>query len=340
MKLPKIKFKFIKKRIIIFSIILVAVLAGFFFFGSRSKKEVATAIVQRGTVKEELILTGTVKAEKHAILSFPTSGKIVWVGVTEGQKVAKGQGLISLDKTVLNTIYQQSLNSYRNYQAAAESALDSVKDHAGDETFTQKATRTAAEVARDNAYDAMLAAKYNLDNATLLSPFAGIVSSLAFENPGINVSLADTIVEVIDPSSIYFEVDADQSEVTNIKQKQEVTIILDSFKDKEFKGVVSFVGLTPKSGETGAIYKVKVKFSDSKALDDSLKVGMTGDGRFILSQKENALYVPVKFVNSDKTGKFVNIGRPGGRVSVETGIEGEEVIEITKGVKEGDILYD
>lgn len=337
MKLFKIKFT--KKRIIVWSLILIAILGGFFFFRSRSAKGVATSVVQKGTVKEELILTGTVKAEKHARLSFPTSGKISWVGVTEGQKVNRGQGLASLDKTVLNTIYQQSLNNYRNYQAAAENTLDIVKDHSRDETFALKATRTAAEVARDNAYDAMIAAKYNLDNATILSPFAGIVSSLTFANPGINVSAIDMIVEIVDPASIYFEVDADQGDVTSIKIGQEVGIILDSFEDKEFKGSVTFVGLTPKINESGTIYKVKVKFSDISALTQ-VKVGMTGDAHFILSQKENALYAPIKFVNSDKSGKYVNVGSAKNRVNVETGIEGEEVIEITSGVKEGDTLYD
>ena len=200
--------RLIKKRFWVILAVIVVV-SGFLFFKGKSKVESDTAVVQKGTVKEELILTGAVKAEKHAMLSFPSSGKISWVGVTEGQKVNRGQGLVSLDKTVLNTVYQQSLNNYRNYQAAAENAVDSVKDHPKDESFAQKATRTSAEVARDNAYDAMIAAKYNLDNATLLSPFAGIVSSLSFANPGINISLADTVVEVVDPSSLYFEVDAE-----------------------------------------------------------------------------------------------------------------------------------
>jgi len=236
--------------------------------------------------------------------------------------------------------YQQSLNNYRNYQAAVENALDSVKDHSGDETFAQKATRTAAEVARDNAYDSMIAAKYNLNNATILSPFAGIISSLAFANPGINITANDAIVEVVDPNSVYFEVDADQGDVTNIKTGQEVTIILDSFEGQEFSGTVSFVGITPKIGETGTIYKVKVKFLDNKVIENGVKVGMTGDAKFTLRESKNTLYVPIQFVNSDKDGKYINVGRLKNRVDVETGVEGEEVVEIKSGAGEGDTLYD
>ena len=99
-------------------IIVVLVLGiGFFLIKGKSKKEVVTSKVERGTVSEELILTGSIKAEKHSLLVFPTYGKIAWVGVTEGQKVSKGQALISLDKTVLNTTYQQALNTYKDKHA-------------------------------------------------------------------------------------------------------------------------------------------------------------------------------------------------------------------------------
>lgn len=320
---------------------VVIALGGLFFFRGRGKKEVATAKVERGTVKEELILTGSIRAEKHSLLAFPTSGRIAWVGVTEGQKVYRGQGLASLDKTVLNAIYQQALNTYKDKQAAAEKVEDDVKDHAGDETFAQKATRTTAQVARDSAYDAVLAAEYSLRNATLTAPFTGIISSLPHPSPGVNVSAADTIVEIVNPATIYFEVDADQSEVKSIKDGQEVFVVLDSYSDKEFKGKVSFIAITPKSGETGTIYKVKVRF-DKETLGEVLpRIGMTGDAKFTLSQKEDVLFVPSKFVNSDIKGKYLKVGSSKNKTYLEIGLEGEERTEVLGDkIKEGDVVYD
>lgn len=325
-----------------FWVILIVFVVGivFFLIKGRSKKEIVTAKVQKGTVMEELILTGSIKAEKHSLLAFPASGKIAWVGVSEGQKVNKGQGLISLDKTILNTTYQQALNTYKDKQAAAEKAEDDVKNHSTDETLTQKSTRTTAQVARDSAWDSMLAAKYNLDNATILAPFAGIISSLPFSSPGVNVSLTDTMIEIVDPATIYFEVDADQSEVTTIKDGQDVVVVLDSYQDEEFKGKVSFIAYTPKAGESGTVYKIKVKF-DEGALGNNLpRIGMTGDAKFTLSEKANVLFAPPRFINSGKDGKFVNLGRNNNKVEVEVGIEGEDRVEIKSGVSEGDILYD
>ncbi|KKR55648.1 MAG: hypothetical protein UT93_C0020G0006 [Candidatus Woesebacteria bacterium GW2011_GWF1_40_24] len=67
---------------------------------------------------------------------------------------------------------------------------------------------------------------------------------------------------------------------------------------------------------------------------------MTGDAKFILSQSENALYVPSRFVNADKDGKYVYLGSKENKVYIKTGVEGEENIEILEGVSEGDVLYD
>lgn len=328
------------KKFWIILVILAIIAGGFVLIKEKNSKNLDSVTVQKGTVKEELILTGSVNAEKYAKLMFPTYGKIAWVGVTEGQEVKKGQALTSLDKTTLNTAYQQALNNYRNYQAAAESALDSVKNHSNDETFTQKATRTAAEVNRDNAYDAVKAAQYNLANATIYAPFAGIISALPFTSPGVNVSLADVQVEIVDPATIYFDVGADQSEVISLVKGQDAVIVLDSYQDKEIIGKISFISFTPKAGEAGAVYRVKVGFAEGALGNLIPRIGMTGDAKFILSKKDDVLFVPSKFVNSDKEGKYVYLGKPGNKVRVKVGIEGEDSVEITSGVSEGDILYD
>ena len=320
--------------------IVVLLVLGFFLIGGKNKGKSQTTTVQKGEIKEELVLTGTVQADKHVVLYFPTGGKIAWVSVKEGDWVVKGQALTSLDKTILNSSYMQALNNYRNYQAAAESALDTVKDHSSDESFAQKATRTAAEVARDNAYDAVRAAEYNLANATLYAPFEGFITSLPFPNPGVNVNFTDAQVELLDPESIYFEVEADQSEVTSINKDMTVSIVLDSFRGKVVSGKVSFVSFAPEANQTSTIYKVKVAL-DKESLGDLIpRIGMSGDASFIVSQESDAFIVPTRFVNTDTDGKDVTLGKMGNKIKVETGIESEDSIEIISGVNEGDVLFD
>jgi len=263
------------------------------------------------------------------------------VVVEEGDEVKKGQALSKLDTTTLNTTFQSARATLRAAEATLENVHDQVKDNDDDENFSEKDTRTTAEVTKDKAYEAYVAAEYNLRNATILSPFGGIVTYLAHPFSGVNVLFSETQVEVINPETIYFDVSADQTEVADIKVGQKVIIILDSLSDKEIQGTVEFVSYTPKSGEVGTVYKIKLRFDDIDYNTDVYRIGMTGDAKFILSENENVLYLPPKFVNSDKSGKYIRKGKENNKVYIEVGLEGEERIEIISDeIKEGDVIYD
>jgi RND family efflux transporter MFP subunit len=342
MKVKKKTFikRFFRKRNIIVGIILLLILGIFTKgFGLIKPKGTETYTVSKQTVKEEIVISGEIWADKYSSMSFGTSGKLGWVGVKEGQKVYRGQTLVSLDKKVLNSALEIAESNLRSAEANAQYVLDTVKDHSADETYLQKTTRTTAEVARDNAYEALKVAQENMVNSTLYAPFAGIVASLTSTAPGVNVTYADKIVEVIDPTTMYFEVVADQTEITKLSEDTLVEIILDSYPDEIVKGKVTFLGIAPQIGASGAVYKVKIAFANQPDLS-KVRVGMTGDVRFLIDQKEDVLAVPARYISSDKKGKFVLIGNPKNKVYVEVGMEGEELTEIIGNVKEGDILFD
>lgn len=337
--------KTLKRKIIRISLALsffiIGTIIGINIFQSRKKELAAEKFeVKRGTVSQDLVLSGQIKAEEDAKLFFPTSGKLAWIGVKEGDLVRKGQALASLDKTPLAAAYQQALNNIRLYEANLEATYDSLQGKDTTETFAQKATRTSSEVAKDNAYDALRIAKYNLDNATLIAPFSGIVTYVAHPYPLVNIPVGELQVEIINPETIYFEATADQDEIIKIKKDENVEIVLDSFPDKKIVGKISFVSLTPSIEEQGAVYKIKVKLENKEELKDTVKIGMTGDLRISLAKKENVLYAPSAFIKADNKGKYVHVGSIKNKTYIKTGLEGEEFTEIEEGLKEGEILYD
>ena len=59
---------------------LLAILA--FILTRGNKPSGISVVVQKGPVVEELVLSGQVKAVRHAILYFPTSGKISWRNIS------------------------------------------------------------------------------------------------------------------------------------------------------------------------------------------------------------------------------------------------------------------
>jgi len=327
-----------KKLLGIIAVLAVAFLIVRNIVARRAKVE--TTQVNKGEVVEELVLSGAVSADEYTQLSFGTSGKISWVGVEEGQEVNRGQGLAKLDTTNLNADYQRALSDLRSAEASLSKVYDDIKGHSSDETFTQKETRTTSEVTKDKAYESVTKAKRDLDNATLIAPFAGIVTFVANPFSGVNTLASQTQVELINPETIYFDVSADQSEVVDLSLGQKVKIVLDSYAISEYEGEVFFISFTPKSGEVGTVYKVKVKFVGTNLDVGKFRIGMGGDARFVISKKDEVLWIPPKFINSDPKGKYVKKGKKNNKTYVGTGIEAEDRIEITSGVEEGDVLYD
>jgi RND family efflux transporter MFP subunit len=337
------KAPFYKKRKFWIATISIFAVVIFFYYKILSSRngKVQTSKIEKGTVSEELVLSGDINADEYANLTFPTSGEISWVGVKEGDEVKAGQSLLKLDTTVLNSAFQQAKATLRAAEATVQNIYDQVQDHSSDETFAQRDVRTAAEAAKDRAYESYIAALYNLNNSTLTAPFAGIISFLAHPYPGVNVIFSETQVEIINPDTIYFDVTADQSDVINLYLSQEVLITLDSLPEEKINGEVAFIGYTPKLGEAGTVYKVKVDIKKDGFENKNVRIGMSGDASFIIKEKSDVLYVPPKFINADTKGKYLKVGNADNRVYIDVGIEGEERVEIiSEKVKEGDTIFD
>lgn len=327
-----------RKRLLVLVLVIVGI--GWFYYGRQQnqKNGYEEAVVQKGLVRQELVLTGEINALEYANLSFETSGKLAQVAVTEGQRVNKGALLGRLDTTTLYAAYQQAQYNLRNAEASLNNVYDKLQGHEADESFTQIETRTAAEVMRDNAYQALVIAQRNLAGATLYAPFSGIVTNIANPFNGMFVLASQPQFEVINPETIYFSVAADQAEVTSIKDGQKVQITLDSFPDKEIFGVVEKVDFAPDSSEVGVVYNVRVRMDDS-GID--YRLGMTGDAVFALDQKDEALYVPSGFIKSDKEGQYLLLDKGAKKVYVELGLEGVEEVEIISDeIQEGQVIYD
>lgn len=93
-----------KKKILIISAILGLLLVlGIIFVLSRNngKKVYETITVERGDLRQEVDVTGTVSAVASADLAFETSGKVTGVSVKIGDAVSAGATLVTLDQSAL-----------------------------------------------------------------------------------------------------------------------------------------------------------------------------------------------------------------------------------------------
>ncbi|MEK7169376.1 MAG: efflux RND transporter periplasmic adaptor subunit [Patescibacteria group bacterium] len=76
---------------------IVIVIAVFLVFSGKSKSPFETARVVRGSVSEEVSVTGKVKPAKNVDLAFEKSGRIAAVNAQVGDRVYIGESVIALD---------------------------------------------------------------------------------------------------------------------------------------------------------------------------------------------------------------------------------------------------
>lgn len=322
-------------------ILLIVIVLIWRLFFSKSKATIYPSIqVTRGDLLETISTTGRVKADQYANLTFPTGGKLAWINVKKGDMVKKGQAIAGLDTVVLNAAYQQAMNNYRNYQAAADSTLDSLKNHSGDETFAQKATRTAAEVARDNAYDAMMAAAQNLKFANIYSPFDGVVAEANPTFPGAFVTATSPAnYIVVNPKTTYFESEISETDLPKVKIGQKVKIKLDAYPDEEINGEINNIGVLAFTSSTGGnAYSLRINLPEN--IEFKYKVGMEGDVSIILETITGVLKVPTTALVNEEEKNYVWVYASGkvNKKEVVIGGNSNEETEIKSGISENETV--
>lgn len=334
---------FLKKRwyflVIIF---LVFVLV----FTQRQIKKTGTEeklIVKKRSLKEVLTLSGEIDAEEKVVLKFQTSGRLAWVGVKEGDYVKKYQTIASLDQRELKNRMNKYLNSYAKQRNTFEQGKDDyikVRDFG----LSQEIRDQAKRILENNQYDlnnAVLDVEYqnlSLEYANLWTPIEGIVTRVTTPYAGVNITPSQAEFEIINPKTLYFSATADQTEVVSLKEGQQGKIILDAYPDEEIDGKIYWISFSPKSGETGTVYELKIKFDFKKPL----KLKMSGDINFVIKEKNDVIAIPQTYVKKDKKGDYVNLSK-NGRV-IKRYIKKEEEIDgqiiIKSGLNEGEIIYD
>lgn len=334
MKIPHI-LKLSKKRIIILAVILLAAILSFNFLSRPKNKALQFARVTRQDIKSTVSASGTLTGKNVADLKFKSSGKLAFINVKAGDKVFAYQTIAGLDTKLLEIDLQQARNTLRDKQAAAEKVEDDVKDHSKDETFTQKATRSTAQVARDNAYDEVKAAEKALQDAYIYTPISGIVTQAPFVS-GQNVSISDVIAQVVDFSQIYFDTDIDEADIAKISPGQKAQVTLDAYHVKTLEGEVDQIIPQTKTTSSGAtVVKVRIKLSDP---DITPINGLSGQAGIILSQAKNALTIPIEALGENNM-VIVQNEKGQQKVKVLPGIQSDTDVEIKMGLQEGDKIW-
>lgn len=339
--------KFLKKRW--YLILLVVLIAGFIFYKNSSsaaaKNKVDKYIIKRENLKEILTLSGEIDASEKATLKFQTSGRLSWVGVKEGDYVNKYQTLASLDQRDIKNRLQKYLNTY----SIGRNTFEQTKIDNWNEQFdlSENIRKDAERTLKNNQFsleNTVLDVEYqnlSLEYASLWTPIEGIVTHVAVPFAGVNVTPAGADFEVVNPKTIFFLVAAEQGDVINLREGDIGEISFDAYPEKKFKASINYISFSPKEGETGTVYELRLNLDD-EAMRLPLKLAMSGDVDFVVKQEYEVLSAPSSFVKKDSKGNYVYIGSPDKKVKkyIDIGTEIDGKYIITSGLNEKEVIYD
>lgn len=334
---------FVKKRWYVLLILLIGV--GFYLYQQKTaeakKAKESTYVIKRQDLEETLSLSGKIDADEHVILRFPISGKLVWLGAKEGERVKKYQGLASLDQREVQKKMQKSLNDFSKERYDFDQSQDD-NQRVGDQPVREAgdAMKRLLEKAQYDLNNSILDVEIQdlaKEYSYLYTPIEGILVRSDIQYSGVNITPSGAEFEVINPQTIYFAATADQTDVIKLTEGINGTIIFDSYPDNTYKGEITRIGYTPLAGETGTVYEVKIKIAD-QGNEYKYKIGMTGDVEFSIGKKTNVVTVPSTYVKSEGEKKYVwkLVNGKNEKTYIKIGLEANGDYEVLSGIQMGD----
>ena len=366
-----------KKKIFIIGGIIaflsVFVLANVFRDDVKALK-VETELVSLRTVIQKVNASGTIQPETEVKISAESTAFIDSITVKEGDRVYKGQHLISLDRKRILSNYNSASSSVRSAQARLKQELASKKrvesmyeqNLASDQEL--EAVQASFEIANSQLEQAKAnldSRKDELDKARIMSPQDGIVTRIYKEVGEMAVGgmfQADNLMIIADLSRMEVIIDVNENDVVSVSIGDTTEIEIDAFTDTLFYGVVSEIAHMSEVAGMGSQqqvtnFQVKVRMLN---VPKGTRPGMSATADIITEKKENILSIPIQsltarkdsdemvFLVSDKMlakegdeSKFSDKKVKKGMkfvhsTPVKVGISSETHYEIKSGIREGD----
>jgi len=129
----------------------------------------------------------------------------------------------------------------------------------------------------------------------------------------------------------------DETDLAQIQLSQAASIVLDAYPDNEFEARVSHIAFDSKTVNNVTTYEVNVLPTNTPKY---MRSGMTANVTFYFMQKSDILILPIRAIQEEQGKKYVVVSGPKGeaRREITTDLSDGKTVEITSGLKEGEIV--
>jgi HlyD family secretion protein len=367
-----------KKRIfIIFAVILI--LAVIIFLNFQSQREKALKVTVEKIKKRDLTsivsASGEVKPKKSVNISAHISGRIVKIGVEEGQRVKEDDFLLKLDSTQHEANANRDRAVIRTFQAELIKAnaqlkkdksfyerqkkLHNEKLISGEQLEAAKTTHEISEASHEAILYQIRQAQASLESSLDMlsktvynSPIDGIITSLRVEEGEIAMigtmnNPGTVLMTIADLSVMEVEIEVDETDVIGLSLGQKADVRIDALPDHVIQGKVTEIGSSALQKvvamEESRDFKVVITLESPPK---SLKPGLSASADIITAERQDVLAIPISSLvlkekeneedkGEQEEGVYIIKDSRAKFQAVKKGIMGELMVEIISGLEDG-----
>lgn len=285
------------------------------------KPKVTTEVVHVEKVDQISVFTGNVEGYAVNNITPQSSRRISRLLVDVGDHVKEGQVVAEMDESSLA-------------QAKSQLATDKAAFERADELYKFGGESKATWEAAKNTYELSLSSYENLlENTTLCSPIAGVVTARNYDNGDMVGSEPIFVIQQIRPVKII--VNVSESLYSYVKKGMGVDVTLDALPDRTFEGKVSRI--TPAVDASTRTFPVEIIVTNS---DEVVKPGMYARVTMNYGSRDNVVVPDRAVVKQMGSGdRYIYVYQQDGTVKfqkVELGRRMSDRYEITAGLADGD----
>lgn len=285
---------------------------------------------QQKSLSRSIELTGSVVASKIARLASPGEGPIQNCEVREGDRVQKGRRLLVIGRNKATRAMLAAAQEALSEQAQELQRVRQLVENGAIPGVQLDAARTKYESAKAQ----VAKARESTEDFSITVPWDGVVAKVSVAD-GDYVAPRTPLVEIFDPASLVVQMAVPEAQSTKVRERMPVQVRLDAYPNQSFKGKITRV--YPQLDTRMRTRTVEAKLSDSV----DLIPGMFARVQIFLETIPDAVVVSAQALKvTSKKAQTVFIVENGKafKRQVETGIEAENEVQITKGIRPGELV--
>lgn len=361
---------------------LIVLIAAVFLFSACSKEEkpkeaaqgppvaITAALVKAADVPDDIVSVGTVESKKEAAVSAKVMGVIRQVWVEEGDRVGKGQVLLTIDDADIKAKRREAVQAKAEGVAAlaeanaamdeAKAALENTNVNLGrmknlyadnavtkkelDDITTQhsmalakvgqvaaKKKEVQARIAQANA--GISQTDIMLGYTVIRSPISGVVTQ-KMASAGEMATPGRPLVKVVDGHDLRLVATVNEREVSDLTRGQQLRVSVDALPGTEITGRIS--DIIPAADPATRSFTVKVDLPQ----ESDLMPGMFGKAYLPVGTRK-AVLIPDGALVEREGVKGVFVVTPQGTLrfqAVKTGEKSEGLLEAVTGLSGGETV--